>query len=139
MVDYRTSAVATTVAPRGGIGIESVTVAYTVAVALVANDTIALCKVPKDAVIQEVILSCSGSLGSTLTARLGDAGVTDRFIAPGTFGQGSASLKRLDNVVGHGFQYTADGELLMTVNTAAAGTTGVVITCTVIYSLQPKL
>jgi hypothetical protein len=139
MPNYRANAVASTVQPRGGISIESVTSTFTVAVGLVANDTIALCKVPKDAVIQEVILSCSGSLGATLTGRLGDSGDDDRYIAAGTFGQGAASLKRLDAVAGHGYQYAADGELLLTINTAATPTTGEVITCSVIYSNQPKV
>lgn len=138
MTDYTANAVASTVQPRAGIDVVSVTTEHTVAVALVANDTLSLVQVPKGACIQEFIVSCSGSLGSTLTAEFGDAD-TDRFIVSATFGQGAASLSRLNAHTGHGYVYTTDDYIKMKVNTAAAGTTAVVIRTTVIYSMQPVL
>lgn len=139
MTTYSANAVASTVQSRGGSDITSVTSSHTVATALVAGDILQLAKVPKNAVIQEVIVSCSGSLGSTFTAEFGDGGDTDRLITSGTFGQGAASLTRLNAHTGHGYSYTDEDTIDMKVNTAASGTTGVVINSTVIYSLNSKL
>jgi len=139
MATYTSNACASTVQPRADIGIQSVTGTHTVSVALVANDIVQLVQVPVGACIQEIVVSCSGSLGSTLTAEFGDGSDTDRFIASGTFGQGAGSLAKLTAITGNGYVYTANDTIDMKVNSAAAGTTGVVITTTVIYSLQSVL
>lgn len=139
MPTYTANACASTVQPRTGIEVLSVTATHTVATGLAAADIVQLVQVPSGACIQEIIVSCSGSLGATLTAEFGDGGDTDRFIASGTFGQGAGSLAKLTAITGNGYVYTADDTIDMKVNTAATPTTGVVITTTVIYSMQTVL
>ena len=136
MATYTSNACASTVQPRSGIGLQSFTHKHTVATALVASDIVQLVPVPLGACIQEIIISCDASLGSTLTAELGDDGDTDRFIASATFAQGAAqTATRLTAVAGHGYVYTADNTIDLKINTAAAGTTGAIITTTIIYSM----
>lgn len=139
MATYIANACASTVQPRTSVDLTSVTSTIAITVALVASDVVQLVQVPVGACIQELIVSVSGSLGSTLTAEFGDGSSTARFIASGTFGQGAASLSKLTAATGNGYVYTVDDTIDMKVNTAAAGTTNATITTTVIYSLQPVL
>jgi hypothetical protein len=116
-------------------GLETVTAIanITVAVGLAAGDIIQGVKIPKNAVLTELIISCSASLGATLTAEVGDGNVTNRHIVSGTFGQGAADFKRLGQHTGHGFQYTVEDTLDIKINTAATPTTGAVITMSAQY------
>lgn len=128
---------------RNGIGIVSVTSKYSLTAALVINDVIQMVKIPKGAVIQEVILA-AGDLDTASSPAIklivGDGDDTDRFIkdASGisTIAQGGG-VARMNNQVGAGHQYAADDTIDVKVDTApTTGTTSGDITLTVIYSMH---
>lgn len=135
MATYNTNLTSTTSPVPAKHGLETVSVfgEFTVGTALVASDIIQLVKIPANAVVVEVTVSCSGSLGTTLTAEFGDGNDTDRYISSATFGQGSASLARITAHTGIGASQTVEDTLDMKVNTAAAGTTGATIKCVAQY------
>jgi hypothetical protein len=135
MPTYTTNLTSTTTPVPAKHGLETVTVftEFAVATALVANDIVQLAKVPANAVVTEFSVSCSGSLGTTLTAEFGDGNDTDRYIASATFGQGAASFSRLSAHTGLGATQSVEDTVDMKVNTAAGGTTGATIRCAVQY------
>ena len=135
MPTYTTSLTSTTTPVPAKHGIETITVftEFTVNTALVANDIVQLVKIPAGAVVTELTVSCSGSLGSTLTAEFGDGNDTDRYIVSATFGQGAASFVRLGAHTGLGASQTVEDTIDMKVNTAASGTTGATIRCAAQY------
>ena len=134
MPTYTASKVATTVQSRAGVDITSVTASYTIAVALVTSDVIQMCKVPAGATVQEVIFSCSASVGGTANLSIGDGGDTDRFIT--STAHTAATLTRLNAHTGHGYLYTAEDTIDVAAVSIATGTTATVVTLTVIYTMQ---
>lgn len=126
---------------RYHVGVNSITSKYAATTALVAADTINFCTLPAGAVVQEVILSSDGDLGTTFTFDVGDASDVDRFIDGAVMTNATGSIDRLGNVVGSaatgpGYAYTAETDIIGTVVTAAAGTTDATITLTIIFSTE---
>lgn len=130
-----TTKVSSGVPVKAGTDIISVTGSYTVAVALVTNDIIEMVKLPKGVTVQEVIFSSSASVGGTANLTIGDTGDADRFITSTAFT--AAALARLNAHTGHGFVTTADTTISVTAASIATGTTGTVLTLTVIYTTNP--
>lgn len=135
MATYKADVITTSAPAKHGLETVTAVGKITVGTALVAADIVEFVKIPAGAVVTEVKASCSGSLGSTLTAEFGDGDDTDRYIASATFGQGAASFANLNKHTGLGFSPTAEDTLDMKVNTAASGTTGEVITVAVQYHI----
>lgn len=136
MATLTTSKVASTVQARAGIDITSVTGSYSVSSNLAANDVIQMVKIPAGATVLEIIASASASIGATATAEIGDGSDTDRFVTSGTFGQGAASLTRLNAATGNGYTYTAEDTIDIKILTMATPATGATITLTAIYTMQ---
>lgn len=134
MPTYSASKVATTVQSRAGTDITSVTASYTIAVALVTSDVIQLCKVPAGATIQEVIFSCSASVGATANLSIGDGNSTARFIS--STAHTATTLTRLNAHIGHGYLYTVEDTIDVAAASIVTGTTGTVVTLTVVYTMQ---
>lgn len=111
-----------------------------VTTALAANDVINLIKIPIGARVTDWALHATGSLGSTLTASLGDDDSATSYMAAATFGQGAASKRAAaaDAVAGHlpTAVSTAEKTLKLTVATAASGTTNASIKGWVAYTNQ---
>jgi len=119
-------------------GIEKVTQIgkLTIGTALVANDILQMVPVPRGAKITDISIQASGSLGSTLTAEIGDGSLTNRFQSAAAFGQGAAGLNRMtagSAGTALGYQYTVNDTVDIKIATAAAGTTGQTVTCVVEY------
>lgn len=131
-----TTKVSSGVPVKAGTDIISVTGSYTVAVALVAGDVIELVKLPKGVTVQEVIFSSSAALGTTANITIGDTGNPARYISATAFT--ASALARLNAHTGHGFVTTAETTISATAVTGfAGGTTGTVVTLTVIYTTNP--
>lgn len=134
MATFTSSKAVSTVQARGGIDITSVTAEYTIPTGFATSDVVQMVKVPKDATIQEVILSSSAGVGATANLSLGDTGNTARYIASTAFT--AATLARLGVHAGHGYKFTADGTIDIAAVSIATPTVGTVVRLTVIYTLQ---
>ena len=135
MATYSSSKVATTVQAKAGVDIISVTGSYTIVTALVTSDIIQMVKLPKGVTVQEVICSGSASVGATAALTVGDTGNNARYITSTSFA--ASALARTNAHTGHGYLTTADGTVDITAGTMATGTTGTVLTLTVIYTINP--
>jgi hypothetical protein len=105
-----------------------------------AADVLQAVKVPRGARILEVLLTATDmdTGGSpTLTAEVGDAGDTDRFISSKAIGAaGAGVVQRLDNVAGLNYQYTAEDTIDITFPATAATFAAGTITLVVLYGLD---
>ena len=81
MATYQADVITTSAPAKHGLETVTAVGKITVGTALVAADIVQFVKIPAGAVVTEVKASCSGSLGSTLTAEFGDGDDTDRYIA----------------------------------------------------------
>ena len=136
MATYQSDKTVSTVQARGGIDITSVTGTFTVSANLAANDVVEMVKIPKDATVQEVIVSSSASVAATSTGEVGDGADTDRFVTSGSIGGGAASLSRLNAATGHGYKYSAEDTIDIKFTVQTTPTTGAVLKLTAIYTLQ---
>lgn len=133
--------VASTVQPRTvhGATVTQVTSTFALSAALAAADVIELVKVPKGAVILDVVLGVDDlDSGATpaITLTVGDGDDTDRYIESSTVGQ-AGGVARLDNEVGVGHAYTAEDTIDVTVGTApATGATTGDVRLVVTYALE---
>lgn len=134
MATFQSSGVSSTVQARGGIDITSVTRQFTVSTNLTTNDVIEMVKIPAGATVLDVILSSSGSVGSTGNLAVGDGGDTDRFITSTAFT--AAALARMNSHAGHGHRYTADDTIDILAASIATPATGAVLRLTVQYTFQ---
>lgn len=93
---------------------------YTFGAAPVVNDVVRSIPVVAGARVLEVILS-STDLDTDATPAIvlavGDGSDEDRFITASTAGQGGG-VERLNNIAGHGYEYTADDTIDIKVTTA---------------------
>lgn len=140
MAETFTSAqVATSVVPKTFGDTISVPGTYELTKALVINDVIQMVKIPKNAVVDEVILGTDDldSHGTpTITLSVGDGTTVNRYITESTVGQGGG-LVRLSNVDGMGYTYTAEDTIDVKVIAApATGATSGTISLTVIYHMR---
>lgn len=133
MATYKSTQVTNLIPAKHGIETITSVGTFTVSTNLAAADVIQMVSVPKGAVICEVTMATSASLGTTLTASLGDGASTARYAASGTFGQGAASMTRLTAAGGVGYTYTADDTVDIVIVTAATPVTGATITVIVQY------
>lgn len=135
MPTYRSNLVTAGAPAKTGIETVQQIATLTVGTALIAADVLEMVPVPKGARITNIQVLASGSLGSTLTASIGDGAATARFAAAAALGQGGASYTTLGVASGAslGFQYTVNDTIDIVVATAAGGTTGVTITMVVTY------
>ena len=86
--------------------------------------------------ILDVILSATDmdSNGTpTVAYTVGDGGSANRFITTSTIGQ-TGGVARLNNQVGHAYEYTADDTIDVTVGTASATFVAGTLTLTVLYT-----
>lgn len=134
MATFTTTKTAAGVQARGGIDLTSVTGEFSIPSGFATSDVVQMVKIPKGALIQEVILSSSAAVGATANLSVGDSGSSARFIASTAFT--AASLARLGVHAGHGFVTTADGTIDVAAVSIATPTVGTVIRLTVIYTLQ---
>lgn len=136
---FATSKVATTVMPRAGLGVQSVSVTHEITAALVVNDVIQMVKMPIGATILEVILGTDDldSDGSpAIVLEVGDATTVGRFIAGSTVAQ-AGGVVRLGVIDGMHYTYTAEDTIDVKVSTApATGATSGGISLTVIYTMD---
>lgn len=113
-------------------------VADLVVTAAATNDVFEMIKVPKGAVIYDVILAAGNvDSGTALVMTVGDGGDTDRYITLSTIGQ-AGGIARMNNQVGSGYTYTADDSIDILVTTGATGieTGSPVVTLTVMYGRE---
>lgn len=134
MATFTTTKTAASIQPRAGIDVTSVTGEFSIPTGFATNDVVQMVKVPKGALVQEVILSSSAGVGATANLAVGDSGNTARYIASTAFT--AAALARLGVHAGHGFVFTADGTVDVLAASIATPTVGTVIRLTVIYTLQ---
>lgn len=101
-----------------------VTKKFTVATALVLNDTIDMITVPKDAQFAFARLVTTGNLdsGSAVRLHVGDTDDDDRIISAASIGHSGNSIER-ENVATCEYQWTA--ETVIKVKCGVAPTTGV--------------
>jgi len=120
-------------------GVVSVTATYTLTAALAAADVIQMVKVPSGATVLNVILSCTDldTNGSpAIVLDVGDGDDTDRFIDGATVGQ-AGGVATLNAHVGHGYAYTADDTIDVTVATGpGTGATSGTVRLTVLYTMD---
>lgn len=113
---------------------------FTVAVALVLNDIIDLCKAPKGAILLDFIINIpdlDSDGAPAITLDLGDTGNNARFVSASTKGRSAATLCYVnDGVLGAlPYTYTADDIILLKVHAApATGATDVIINGTIRYN-----
>lgn len=133
MATFTTTKTAASVQPRGDLDITSITGEFSIPAGFATSDVVQMVKLPKGALVQEVILSSSAGVGATANLSVGDTGNTARYVASTAFT--AASLVRLGVHAGHGFVTTADGTVDVTAVSIATPTVGTVIRLTVIYTL----
>lgn len=133
------AAVGTTIVPKTASDTIVVQGSYELSAALVINDVIQMVKIPKNAVVDEVILGTDDldTGGSpAIVLEVGDSGDTDRYIAASTVAQ-AGGVVRLGTVDGMGYTYTAETTIDIKVPTApATGTTTGTLKLTVIYHMR---
>lgn len=131
--------------PRANINLNSVIGTYTAATGadLDTDDCIQMVKIPKGATILETIVAVRAAGLDTSTGctwSLGDTDSTDdldRYITVQTVGQSSAGgVVRMNNPAGHGYKFTADGTIDITIVAGASTNVATaVVTLVVIYSM----
>lgn len=128
-----------TIQARAGIDLTAVVSTYEITEAVEEDDIFEMVKIPKGAVIHEIILGLDEldtNVSPTLTFNVGDDGSETRFISAATCGSAS-NISRISNMTGFGYQYTADNTIDVTAAAApATGATSGTITLVVIYSMQ---
>jgi hypothetical protein len=136
---YTADQAAATVQPRAGVGHHSVVSVYELTAALVVNDVIQMCHVPKGAVITRIALATDDldTHGSpTIVLDVGDGDNTDRFIDGATIGQ-SSGIQEINEVDGYGYQYAADDTIDVLVQVApATGASSGSVKLTVEYTMH---
>lgn len=106
--------------------------------AAATNDVFEMVKIPKGAVIYDVILGAANvDTGTALVMTVGDGGDTDRFITLSTVGQ-AGGIARMNSYVGQGYTYTADDTIDILVTTGATGveTGSPTVSLTVFYGRE---
>lgn len=137
MATFTTTKTASGIQPRGDIDITSVTGEFTIPTGFATNDVVQMVKIPKGALLQEVILSSSAGVGATANLSVGDTNGTPnaaRYVASTAFT--AATLARLGVHAGHGYSFTADSTVDVTAVSIATPTVGTVIRLTVIYTMN---
>ena len=138
MATYTSSKVASGVQPRSNIELTEVHATYTVSTALALNDVIQMVKIPANATIIGLTLSC-GDLDTdgspAIVLDVGDGSDTDRFIDGSTIGQ-AGGVERINAAAGHNYTYSAEDTIDVLVQVGpATGATAVDIDLTVLYTL----
>jgi len=113
-------------------GLNVVSVNYTVAASLSAGDTIVCCGIPKGAVVHDVAIA--GGSGAC-TVDLGDSNDDDRYVAAESASVANPVV-RSSTLGGLNYEYTADDNLIITVDAVATGTATGVFKLSVAYSLD---
>jgi hypothetical protein len=136
---FTSNQVATTVVPKTYGEVISAQGTYELTAALVINDVIQMVKIPKNAVVDDVILGSydldTGGSPSLVLA-VGDGTTADRFITGSTIAQGGG-IGRANQVDGMGYAYTAEDTIDVKVITApATGATSGTINLTVLYHMK---
>lgn len=122
MATFQSDKAQTTVTRRepSSAGVTAV-VADLVVTAAATNDVFEMVKIPRGAVIYDVILTAANiDTGTALVMTVGDGGDTDRFITLSTVGQ-AGGIARMNNQAGAGYSFTADDTIDITVTTGATG------------------
>lgn len=136
---FTSDAVASTVQPRAGLGVCSITASYEISAALVVNDVIQMVKVPAGATVLNVILQTDDldTNGSpAIVLDVGDGTNTDLYIDGSTIGQaGGIEYMNVNTALGN--TYTSEDTIDILVQVApATGATSGTLTLTVIYDMQ---
>jgi len=110
---------------------------YEISAALVLNDVIQMVKVPKNAVILDVILATDDlDDGTNLVLAVGGPGAADKFITGSTIGQ-AGGVEHMNQVDGFGYVMTADDTIDVKVTTApGSGKTSGTLNLIVLYSMD---
>jgi len=120
-------------------GLVSVMCSQAITVNPTAADILQLVPIPRNARIVDVTVTFTDmdSNGTpTITFTVGDTQTTstaNRYITTSTVGQ-TGGVARLNNQVGHMFQFLTDGTIDLTWGVASATFASGTLTCTVIYS-----
>jgi hypothetical protein len=85
-----------------------------------AAGTINVAKLPKGAIVYEVVLHAD-DMGTGTTAVVGDSGDADRFITSVDTAS-SATLTRLNAIAGFGYEYSAETDIIITTTGTSTGT-----------------
>lgn len=140
---YSSSAVASTVQARAGIGVQTVAETYQAAVALVTDDVIQMVKIPAGATIVDIILSVDDlDTGAALILDVGDGDNDDRYILGATIGQGGGTVRLGQGITGAAaadaanYTYTAEDTIDIHVDTGPSGGGTGTLTLVVIYTMQ---
>lgn len=136
MAVYKGTRALTGVQPRDHLGVIPVYATFTATVALALNDVIEMVKVPKEAVILDIILTSTDiDTGAAATMSVGDGGSVARYITDSTVGQ-AGGMVRLTNYAGVGYVYTANDTIDVKITTAPAGGGTGTIGLMVFYSMK---
>jgi hypothetical protein len=134
MPTYQTTRISASKPARANVNINQIVESLTVSVALVTNDLIEFATVPKNAIITDLRIGASASLGGTASMIVGDAGDPDRLLT--STAMTAAGVFRLNAATGLGYRYSAETKLYMTASSIATGTTGTVLTFVLQYQMD---
>lgn len=117
-------------------GTVTVCASYSITANPTASDVLQLVPVPRGARVIDVVLAATDldTNGTpTITMTVGDGGSANRFITTSTIGQ-TGGVARLNNQLGHLYEYTADDTIDVTFGVASATFASGTITLTVTYT-----
>lgn len=144
MATFNTTKTAAGVQPRSEhMGVVSVSAKYTILAVLATGDIIEMVKIPKGAVILDLVLTAEDlSTGADIILNVGDGGDIDRFIDSSTIAQ-AGGVARLGAGVAAAaldgaayFTYAADDTIDVQVEAGGTATATGDITLSVLYSMQ---
>lgn len=138
MTTYYSDLITNNVPARANLGVVAVRPTFTIAVALVTSDTVQMCKIPKGAVVLEIIGNASASVAATAQLEVGDSGDDNRYLAGASAwtASGAGSTVRMGGgalTTAFAYQYTADDILSIKALSITTGATTAVLTLVVIY------
>lgn len=127
---------------RKGIDYSEVAFSYALTAALVDEDVIRLCKLPKGAVITKLHLfipDLDTNISPAIALNVGDTADPNRYIAGSTVGQAVGTLSVANFIpAAFGYVYTEDDYLVIEVETApATGAASGTINGVVGYTVDP--
>jgi len=85
-----------------------------------AAGSIYVAKLPAGAIVYDVILQAD-DMGTSTTAKVGDATDDDRFITS-TATDSAATITRLNAIAGFGYEYSAETDVIITTTGTSTGT-----------------
>lgn len=101
--------------------------------AIEADSTINIAKLPKGATFLFALIR-HGALGTSVTLKLGDSGVADRYMA--AVASATAGVKRADAIAGFGYSVTAETIIVLKTAGATTASSDIDIKTEVFYTVE---